>query len=133
LRALLAASACAALLGGCYHRAGEVAELARHHAMAAGHVVALDCGNDGQWWYAFELEGKRRRGPAHDPSGCRQRKLGDSVTVYYNPAQPEVHRAVAPGQAYEDEHGFHMPTWLWFGIAALALPLSAWMALRRGR
>jgi len=96
-------------------------------------VVALDCSNDGHWWYEFDLEGKHRRGPVHDPDGCRQHKAGDSVTVYYNPQAPEVHRAVAPDQAYEDEHGFHMPTWLWFCIAMLALPLSAWMALKRGR
>ncbi len=133
MRALLAAAAAAALLGGCYDRASEVAELARHHATAVGRVVALDCGNNGQWWYEFELDGKRRRGPAHEPAACRQHKPGDSVTVYYNPAAPDVHRAIAPALAYEDEHGFHVPVWLWFGIAALALPLSAWMALKRLR
>ena len=133
MRALLAAAAAATLLGGCYNRAGELAELARHHATAVGRVVALDCSNDGQWWYEFELEGKRRRGPAHDTAGCKQHKPGDSVTVYYNPASPEVHRATAPARAYEEERGFHVPVWLWFGIAALALPLSAWMALKRLR
>lgn len=132
MRALLAGAAAAVLLGGCYNRAIELAELSQHHATAAGRVVALDCQNDGRWWYAFALQGKERRGQAHDPAGCRQRKPGDSVTVYYNPAAPEVHRAIAPELAYQDEHGFYMPTWLWFCIAALALPLSAWMALRRG-
>lgn len=132
MRALLAGAAAAALLAGCYNRATELAELARHHAAAAGHVVALDCGEQGSWWYEFELEGKRRRGAASDPAGCRQRRPGDRVTVYYNPAAPEVHRAIAPAKAYEEERGFSMPLWLWFGIGALALPLSAWMALRRG-
>ncbi|KQZ44106.1 DUF3592 domain-containing protein [Duganella sp. Root1480D1] len=132
MRALLAGAAAAALLGGCYDRATELAELSRHHATVAGHVVVLDCANDGQWWYEFELEGKQRRGAAHEPAGCRQRKPGDRVTVYYNPSAPDVHRAVAPAMAYQQEHGFHMPIWLWFGIGALALPLSAWMALKRG-
>jgi len=127
----LAAAAAAALLGGCYNRATELAELTRHNATAVGHVVALDCSNDGQWWYEFELEGKRRRGPAHDMAGCRRHKHGDSVTVYYNPAAPDVHRALAPSKAYEDERGFHMPLWLWFCIGAMALPLSAWVALKR--
>ncbi|KQV59824.1 MULTISPECIES: DUF3592 domain-containing protein [unclassified Duganella] len=131
MRALLAAAAAAALLGGCYNRATELAELSRHHATAAGHVAVLECHNDGQWWYEFELEGKRRRGPVREPAGCAQRKLGDSVTVYYNPSAPEVHRAVAPAAAYQQEHGFHVPLWLWFGIGALALPLSAWVALKR--
>jgi len=132
LRALLAAVVAAALLGGCYERATELAELSRHHAAAPGRVVALECGNDGRWWYEFELDGKRRRGSAHDADGCRQRRPGDSVTIYYNPAAPDVHRAIAPAAAYEEERGFHMPIWLWFGIAALALPMSAWLALRRG-
>jgi hypothetical protein len=132
LRALLLAAAGAALLGGCYNRATELAELTRQHATAPGHVVVLECHNAGQWWYEFELEGKRRRGPVHEPSGCAQRKLGAGVTVYYNPAAPDVHRAVAPAKAYEQEHGFYMPLWLWFGLGALALPLSAWMALKRG-
>jgi len=132
LRALLAGAAAAALLGGCYNRATELAELTRHHSRVAGHVVVLDCQNNGQWWYEFELDGKRRRGSVQDPGGCRQRKLGDSVTVYYNPSAPEVHRAIAPAMAYHLEHGFYVPMWLWFGIGALALPLSAWMALRRG-
>lgn len=129
--AVSATAAC--LLGGCYNRAGELAELARHHATAPGHVAVLECQNGGRWWYEFEVAGKRRRGPASDAAGCAQRRLGDAVTVYYNPAAPDVHRAVAPAQAYEDERGFHMPLWLWFGIGALALPLSAWMALKRSR
>lgn len=133
MKALLAGAAAAALLGGCYQRATELAELSRHHATAVGRVVALECSNNGQWWYEFELEGRRRRGPARDRAGCRLRKAGDRVTVYYNPQAPEVHRAITPDQAYEDERGFHVPTWLWFCIAALALPLSAWMALKRGR
>jgi hypothetical protein len=128
LRALLAGAAAAALLGGCYNRASELAELSRHHATVAAHVVVLEC-HKGQWWYEFELQGKRRRGPVQEPASCGQRKLGDSVTVYYNPA--DVHRAVAPAVAYEQEHGFYVPMWLWFGIGALALPLSAWMALKR--
>ncbi|MGW8391945.1 hypothetical protein [Pseudoduganella sp. HUAS MS19] len=132
MRVLLAGAAAAALLGGCYNRAGDLAELSRHHAAVAGRVVVLDCHNAGQWWYEFELAGKRRRGPVHEPAGCGRRQLGDSVTVYYNPAAPQVHRAVDPVTAYEQERGFHVPTWLWFGIGALALPLSAWMALRRG-
>ncbi|WP_028103633.1 DUF3592 domain-containing protein [Pseudoduganella violaceinigra] len=131
MKARAAILAGALLLGGCYNRATELAELSRHHATAIGRVAALDCGNNGSWWYEFELQGKRRRGPAQDPAGCRQRKPGDRVTVYYSPADPEVHRAVAPAVAYEAEHGFHMPLWLWFGIGALALPLSAWMALQR--
>jgi hypothetical protein len=130
LRALLAGAAAAALLGGCYNRASELAELSRHHATVAAHVVVLEC-HKGQWWYEFELQGKRRRGPVQEPASCGQRKLGDSVTVYYNPAAPDVHRAVAPAVAYEQEHGFYVPMWLWFGIGALALPLSAWMALKR--
>lgn len=132
MRALLAGAAVSALLGGCYNRATELAELSHHHATAAGHVVILECHNAGQWWYEFELDGKRRRGQALEPGGCGQRKLGDAVTVYYNPAAPDVHRAVAPATAYENEHGFYVPMWLWFGIGALALPLSAWMALKRG-
>jgi len=127
----VAGAAAAALLGGCYNRAEELAELSRHPATAAGHVAALEC-HTGQWWYEFELEGKRRRGPVRDADRCGQRRLGDSVTVYYNPSAPDVHRAVAPAVAYEQEHGFHVPVWLWFGIGALALPLSAWMALKRG-
>ena len=127
----MAGAAAAALLGGCYNRAIELAELSRHHATAAGHVAVLEC-HAGQWWYEFELEGKRRRGPVRDAVRCGQRKLGDGVTVYYNPSAPDVHRAVAPAMAYEQEHGFHVPVWLWFGIGALALPLSAWMALKRG-
>ena len=125
-------AAAAALLGGCYNRATELAELSRHHAAVAGRVVVLECHHDGQWWYEFELEGKRRRGPVRDPAGCGLRKLGDGVTVYYSPSAPDVHRAVAPAVAYRQEHGFHVPLWLWFGIGALALPLSAWMALKRG-
>ena len=39
---------------------------------------------------------------------------------------------MAPAAAYAAERGFHMPLWLWFGIGALALPVSAWIALRRG-
>ncbi|WP_446728954.1 DUF3592 domain-containing protein [Pseudoduganella sp. OTU4001] len=100
---------------------------------AAGRVVLLECNHDGRWWYEFEAGGKRRRGSARDAAGCARRKLGDAVTVYYNPAAPQVHRAVAPAQAYADEHGFHVPQWLWFVLGALALPLSALMALRRGR
>jgi len=130
LRALLAGAAAAALLGGCYNRATELAELSRHHAAATGHVAVLECHN-GQWWYEFELEGKRRRGPVREAASCGRRKLGEAVTVYYNPAAPDVHRAVAPAVAYEQEHGFYVPMWLWFGIGALALPLSAWMALKR--
>lgn len=133
MRALLAATAAAALLCGCYNSAAELAELSRHHATTTGRVVALACSDDGQWWYEFELKGRRRRGAAHDPAGCRQHRPGDSVTVYYNPAAPQVHRAIAPEKAYEDERGFLIPVWLWFGIAALALPLSAWMALKRLR
>jgi hypothetical protein len=133
LKALLAGAAAAVLLGGCYNRASELAELSRQNATAMGRVVALECANDGRWWYEFDLEGKRRRGLAYDPAGCHQHRPGDQVTVYYNPAAPEVHRAVAPELAYEDEHGFHVPTWLWFCMAALALPLSAWVALRRAR
>ncbi|WP_426342703.1 hypothetical protein ACN9MZ_14030 [Pseudoduganella sp. S-14] len=132
MRALLAGAAGAVLLGGCYNRATELSELSHHHATVAGRVAALECHNDGRWWYEFELEGKRRRGPVHEPDGCRQRKLGDNITVYYNPAAPDVHRAVAPATAYRQEHGFHVPVWLWFGLGALALPLSAWMALKRG-
>ena len=128
----MAGAAAAALLGGCYNRATELAELSRHHATVDGRVVVLECHNDGQWWYEFELEGKRRRGPVREPAGCALRKLGDGVAVYYNPAAPEVHRAVAPAVAYQQERGLHVPLWLWFGIAALALPLSAWMALKRG-
>lgn len=127
--ALLAA---AALLGGCYNRAEDVAQLARQHATAVGRVAALECRHDGRWWYEFEAGGKRRRGPASDAAGCGRRKVGDAVTIYYNPAAPDVHRAVAPAQAYAAEHGFYMPQWLWFGLGALALPLSALMALRRG-
>jgi hypothetical protein len=123
--------ALAAPLGGCYNRAADLAELSRHHATATGRVVALECSNGGKWWYEFDLDGKRRRGPVHDPAGCARRKAGDSVTVYYNPAAPAVHRALPPPVAYQAERGFHMPLWLWFGIGALALPLSAWMALRR--
>lgn len=126
------AALAALLLGGCYNRAADVAELARRHAVAAGRVVILDCANQGRWWYEFGLNGKRRRGMASDPSGCVRRQLGDAVTVYYNPAQPDVHRAIAPAKAYEAEHGFYLPLWLWFAIGALALPLSAWMALKRG-
>ena len=132
MRALLAGAAAAALLGGCYNRAIELAELSRHHATVAGQVAFLECHNDGRWWYQFELEGKRRRGMVQGPAGCARRKLGEPVTVYYNPSAPEVHRAVAPAIAYQQEHGFYVPLWLWFGIGALALPLSAWMALKRG-
>ena len=131
MRALLAGAAAAALLGGCYNRATELAELARHHARAAGQIVMLECDRNGRWWYEFELEGKRRRGPVHESDGCARRKLGDSITVYYNPSAPQVHRAIAPAAAYRQEHGFYVPLWLWFGIGALALPLSAWMALKR--
>ena len=130
MRALLAGAAAAVLLGGCYNRATELAELSRHHATAPGHVVVLEC-HHGTWWYEFELQGKRRRGAVQEPDGCRQHKLGDTVTVYYNPAVPEVHRAVAPATAYQQERGLFVPLWLWFGIGALALPLSAWMALKR--
>ena len=132
MRALLVGAAAAALLGGCYNRATELAELSRHHATVAGQVAVLDCHNDGQWWYQFELQGKRRRGVVHEPAGCARRKLGEPLTVYYNPSAPEVHRAVAPAIAYQQEHGFYVPLWLWFGIGVLALPLSAWMALKRG-
>lgn len=132
MRTLLAWAAVAALLGGCYNRAAELVELERHHATTTGHLVVLECHNNGQWWYEFELEGKRRRGAVQDAAGCARRKLGESITVYYNPAAPDVHRAIAPATAYQQEHGFHVPMWLWFGIGALALPLSAWMALKRG-
>lgn len=131
MRALLAGAAAAALLGGCYNRAADLAELTRHHATAAGHVVVLECHNHDRWWYEFELQGKRRRGAVQEPGGCRRHQLGDTVTVYYNPAAPEVHRAVAPATAYQQERGFFVPLWLWFGMGALALPLSAWMALKR--
>lgn len=134
MRALCFAAALAAgaLLGGCYNRAEDVAQLARRHVVASGRVALLECRHDGRWWYDFEAGGKRRRGMAHDPAGCPARRVGDAVTVYYNPAQPEVHRAQAPDQAYQAEHGWHVPEWLWFGLGALALPLSALMALRRG-
>lgn len=130
--AALLAGAVAALLAGCYNRATELEELVRHHVATTGQIVVLDCSHDGRWWYDFEAGGKHRRGSSSDPAGCRQRKLGEPVTVYVNPAAPDVHRAVAPAQAYADEHGFYIPLWLWFGIGALALPLSAWMALKRG-
>ena len=122
----------AAALGGCYNRATELEALVHSHATATGQIVVLDCRHDGRWWYAFEAGGRQRRGSADDAAGCAQRKLGDSVTVYYNPAQPAVHRVIPPAQAYEAERGFHVPLWLWFASAALALPLSAWMALKRG-
>ena len=127
--ALLAAGL---LLGGCYNRAEDVAQLARQHATATGRVALLECRLNGRWWYDFEVDGKRRRGMALDPAACQARRVGDAVTVYYNPARPEVHRAIAPAAAYEAEHGFYVPEWLWFGLGALALPLSALMALRRG-
>lgn len=131
-RAVIAALAAAVLLGGCYNRAQDVAELARRHVTVAGRVVALECRHDGRWWYEFEAAGKRRRGMAHDPAACAGRRMGEAVAVYYNPAAPDVHRAVAPAAAYEAEHGFYLPDWLLFGLGALALPLSALMALRRG-
>jgi hypothetical protein len=118
-------------LAGCYNRAADLAELARHHATAAGRIVVLECAQ-GRWWYEFDVQGKRRRGPVQDAAGCGARQLGEQVTVYYNPALPEVHRARAPAEAYAQERGFYLPVWLWFGLGALALPLSAWMALKRG-
>ena len=133
--ALLGAAALPLLLGGCYNRAAEVAELARHHATAAGRIVALVCQHAGRWWFQFEWDGQHRRGWASDGAdgaACARRRLGDSVTVYVNPAVPAVHRAIDPGLAYEQERGFYLPQWLWFGLGALALPLSAWMALKRG-
>ena len=90
MKALLAAAAAATLLGGCYNRAAELAELSRHHATTAGRVAALDCANGGRWWYEFEAGGKRRRGVASDAAGCAQRRLGDTVTVYYNPRAPQA-------------------------------------------
>lgn len=134
MRARVGAAGVAAvlLLAGCYQRAEEVAQLMRRHETAVGRVVALECSQDGRWWYEFEAAGKRWRGPASDRAGCARRKLGAAVTVYYDPAAPAVNRAIAPAQAYAAERGFHMPLWLWFGLGALALPLSALMALRRG-
>lgn len=131
-RVVAAALAAAWLLGGCYNRAQEVAQLARQHVTVTGRVVALECRHEGRWWYEFEAAGKRRRGAAHDAAACAGRRLGDAVTVYYNPAAPEVHRAVAPAVAYAAERGFHLPQWLLFVLGALALPFSALMALRRG-
>jgi hypothetical protein len=124
--------AVAPLLAACYNGADEVAQLARQHAVASGRVVLLECHNGGRWWYEFEAGGTRRRGPAQEAAGCARRKLGDPVTVYYNPAAPAVHRARVPAQAYAAERGWYVPDWLWFCLAALALPLSALMALRRG-
>ena len=132
MKALLAGTAASLLLGGCYHRASDVAGLVRHHAATPGRVAVLECRHGGRWWYEFELDGKRRRGVASDEEGCARRRPGDPVTVYYNPSAPDVHRAVAPALAYEAERGFQMPLWLWFCLGALALPLSAWMALKRG-
>jgi hypothetical protein len=129
--ALAAVAAVPLALGGCYNRAADLAELARHHATATGRIVVLECAR-GRWWYEFEVQGQRRRGPVHEAPACDARRLGQQVTVYYNPALPQVHRAVAPAQAYAQERGFHMPEWLWFCLGALALPLSAWMALKRG-
>lgn len=134
MRGRAGAAGLAALLlaSGCYDRADEAAQLVRRHATAVGRVVALECHQDGRWWYEFEAAGQRWRGPSSDRAGCARRKLGEAVTVYYSPAAPGVHRAMAPALAYEAERGFHMPIWLWFGLGALALPLSALMALRRG-
>lgn len=129
---LAAVLAAAWLLGGCYNRAQDVAQLARQHAVAAGRVAMLECRQNGRWWYEFTVDGKLRRGMSNDPAGCQARRVGDAVPVYYNPAHPALHRALAPAAAYEAEHGFYVPEWLWFGLGALALPLSALMALRRG-
>lgn len=131
-RTAAALLAVAPLLAACYDRAEEAAQLARQHAMASGRVLRLECGHGGRWWYEFAVGGVRRRGVAHDPAACAVRKVGDAVTVYYQPTAPAVHRAQAPAQAYAAERGFYVPVWLWFCLAALALPLSALMALRRG-
>ncbi|XLZ71868.1 DUF3592 domain-containing protein [Massilia sp. SR12] len=129
---LAAVLAAVMLLGGCYNRAQDVAQLVRQHAVAAGRVALLECRQNGRWWYDFTVEGKRRRGMSNDPAGCATRHVGDAVPVYYNPADPALHRAVLPAAAYAAEHGWYVPEWLWFGLGALALPLSALMALRRG-
>ena len=98
------------LLTGCYNDAHEYRRLVESNASIAGTVAYVDCSSHGLVIYSFVANGGEHR--ARAPSGmirCDSARKGDPVTVFYDPAHPEVNTLLAPQQAYEQARGWYVP------------------------
>ena len=108
----------AIFLNACYKEATPYKELIARHATIQGKIHSKYCNNHGQTFYDFELEGKVYLGSSGSVGqvACEKLKIGSPVTVYYNPDNPSVHTLLIPQEAYEREHGFDIPIWLFILI-----------------
>ncbi|MCK9684579.1 DUF3592 domain-containing protein [Scleromatobacter humisilvae] len=98
------------LLTGCYNDAHEYRRLVESNATVAGSVADVDCGSHGLVIYSFVANGVEHRAKA--PASlirCDSARKGDPVTVFYDPAHPEVNTLLTPQQAYEQRRGWYMP------------------------
>ena len=97
-------------LTGCYNDAHEYRHLVESNATVAGVVAYVDCHSHGLVIYSFVANGGEHR--ARAPSGmirCDSARKGDPVTVFYDPAHPEVNTLLTPQQAYEQARGWYVP------------------------
>ena len=106
-------------LTGCYNEAADFRHLAAAPAQAEGKVVYVDCNSHGLVVYAFSLGGREYRGRAKGWD-CASTKLGDRVTVFYDPTHPVTNTSRQPSDAYEAARGWYVPDWV-FPLVALPL------------
>lgn len=117
------AVAASLLLAGCYNDAHDYRALIDSNATAAGQVVYVDCHSHGLVVVSFEAQGHEYRLKA--PLGtldCHSAHRGDPVTVYYDPAHPQVNTMLWPADAYERARGWYVPeTFFIVGMPILLL------------
>ncbi len=98
------------LLTGCYNDAHEYRRLVESNASIAGTVAYVDCSSHGLVIYSFIAKDGEHRAKA--PPGmlsCTTARRGDPVTVFYDPARPQVNTLLPPQKAYDRARGWFVP------------------------
>ena len=106
-------------LTGCYNEAADFKRLAAAPAQAEGRVVYIDCKSHGLVVYAFDVGGQEHRGKAAGLS-CESTKLGDKITIFYDPTHPSTNSSRQLSDAYEAARGWYVPDWV---FPLIVLPL----------
>ena len=106
-------------LTGCYNDAADFKRLAAAPAESEGRVVYVDCNSHGLVVYAFDVGGQEYRGKAAGLN-CGRTKLGDQITIFYDPTHPVTNTSRQPSDAYEAARGWYVPDWV---LPLIVLPL----------
>ncbi|WP_440027923.1 hypothetical protein [Chromobacterium amazonense] len=119
-------------LTSCYNQALEYKELARNYKIAVGHIASMNCNNHGEFYYTFNVSGKKYSNKGFNGSvDCNALKEGDELNIYYSPEDPSINVNVDPSAAYSKNSGFYIPEWLWILFPVIFAVLQIFILARK--